>query len=128
MTGPNEDDGRNALARLGANVRVVPDETQPRLVYYEELDGLKGPRCAMHVVMPADPWWHFFLWRPRRPTRALTVMGLGTHWTKVTHVLREDGGWIYEGMPYSDVLPRTAAILALLWVNREKIVERSGNE
>lgn len=117
MTGPNKEPGRNALKRLGADIAVVPDETKPRLVYYASLE---GGHCVMHVVLPAYPWWRGF-WGGWRPQRARVVMGHGSYWWLVSQI-GNDG--THKPEYGGRVGPRTSIILAGLWVNREKIVER----
>ena len=115
-SGPNKDASREALRRLGADVTVVPDESKPRLVFFEELEH----RTAMHVVFPATPWWYVF-WFGRRPPRAWTVVGNGTCWY-VADVGR-NGAYTWDAHR-GRVGPQTSAIYATLWVNREKVVER----
>lgn len=116
--GPDADPKRTAMRRLGADLAIVPDEAQPRLVHFREWSA-----CEMHVVMPPRRrrWWEF--WRASS-SRAIHVYGHGCEWypawTSIT-----DGGRLRvhwrSGRPIDSA---TSAILATLWVNREKLVER----
>jgi hypothetical protein len=119
VTGPNKDASREALRRLGAPVTVVPDETKPRLIYFADL--VSG-NTAMHVVLPATPWWHCF-WLGWRPQHALMVVGRGTYWDVAS--VDEKGYRVkYYPLDRGHIDSRRAVLIAGLWVNREKVVER----
>lgn len=118
-TGPDADAKRSAMRRLGADLDVVPDEAQPRLITFARL---RHNETAMHVILPPrpKPWWAF--WRKPPAPRAIFVIGRGTEWyhvyTKRDEI--EDSMWYYRK---ERVGPQLAAVLATLWVNRENLVE-----
>ena len=112
----SDDKKREAMKRLGAD--IGPDTTKLRLISFIEMNTSGIGVTVLNVIFPAKRHW----WGGSDKPRAGTYIGSGTCWFRAR---LDAADQVYRWGKFDEpVGPITSALLAGLWVKREKVVER----